>query len=258
MGTDTARLYLAPVDSVPGAQAVFNLLVTPPGGSGPWQDLVDPIWISQDELMVMAAKRHLVNANCPFTCAFDQDRTPLRDTLQLGIEIARIKLTGASAVITPITDATDAIAWSADRSDGNLYLLIQRAPFSEVFHESTADTVYQVGANGGLRTFRYGVPRVGSEVAYERLHGVAAAAGRVFISRSWRSAVEVAGLASIPVGTALYSDIIEILPDGSTRLIAPAVSWRWGQLSISSDGRRLLAEAVERNGSDIYLIDVAP
>jgi hypothetical protein len=73
------------------------------------------------------------------------------------------------------------------------------------------------------------------------------------MSRSWRTPVS-APLPTVPVGMDPVSDIVEVLADGSLRVIAPAISWRWGKLRLSPDGKYLYAEALERNGGDIYRI----
>jgi hypothetical protein len=36
------------------------------------------------------------------------------------------------------------------------------------------------------------------------------------------------------------------------------VSWRWGRLRLSLDGRYLYAEALEHTSSDIYRIEIGP
>jgi len=83
---------------------------------------------------------------------------------------------------------------------------------------------------------RYGVPVANSGRELERLHGVATGQGRVFISRSWRRPQDVVPN-SIPIGTPLQSEIIELLPDGSSRLIAAAPTCRWGRIQLSPDYR---------------------
>lgn len=254
-------LYLGQVDSIEGARKLLTLGERPLGASEPWLDLVAPTWIADDELLVLAARRFLVNSN---SCgdpgsehARDCDRTILRDTLPIGIEFARLRIGDAGATVLATMPAQDAIAWSLDRTNDQIRYIVQRPrpDLASVFHESLADTVFTVAVTGGTPIALYGT--AGDDGApLERLHGIASGNGRVFISRSWRSPTGATFI--IPPGTQLFSDISELMADGSLRTIAPAIGWRWGSLRLSPDGRHLLAEAVERTTSDIYQIEVGP
>jgi hypothetical protein len=225
---------------------------------------MDPVWVADNELMVMAVRRHLVNVNAcvPPDCGppwlnvpRDADRTPFRDTLSFGVEFARIRVEGAAVTITSIAPVDEAIAWSHDASAGLLHFVVQRtAPDDwDVYHESVADTLMAMPIAGGVATPIYGTPQVGSDHQLERLHGVASGDGRVFVSRSWRTP-DNAPLPWVPRFTPLESDIIEVMPDGALRVIANAVTWRWGKLRMSPDGRYLYAEGLERDGGNLYRI----
>lgn len=241
-----AALYLAPADSVQGAHVVLPLLRQPSGATAVWHDLIDPIWLDEQTLLVLAARRHLANIHeGQAPPPRDRDRTAPLDTIPLGIEFATIALHPAGAAVTSIAQAPNAIAWDLDRSTSTLHYIVQRANPGDVelYHESVADTVYSVPLAGGVATMRYGVPVANSGRELERLHGVATGQGRVFISRSWRRPQDV-GPNSIPIGTPLQSEIIELLPDGSSRLIAAAPTWRWGRVKLSPDGRTLYAEGI--------------
>jgi hypothetical protein len=139
-----------------------------------------------------------------------------------------------------------------------IHFIVQRprTDLESVFHESLADTVFALPLAGGAPVPVYGTLG-GDGAPLERLHGIASGGGRVFISRSWRGP-GIGAVQIIVPGTEMFSDISEILPDGTLRTIAPAISWRWGRIRLSPDGRHLVAEAVERTTSDIYLLDLQP
>jgi hypothetical protein len=44
------------------------------------------------------------------------------------------------------------------------------------------------------------------------------------------------------------------MPDGSVRVIATAVTWRWNKLRMSPDGLYLYAEGLDRGGGNLYRI----
>ncbi len=263
IGNPTSKrmgLYLGTVDSIAGSRLILPLGQRPPGASATWSELVSPTWLNDDEMLVLAARRHLVNSNgcgTPAEHARDCDRTPTRDTIPVGIEFARLRIDPAGATVVGTIPATDAIDWSLDRDNGLIHYIVQRPrlDLADVFHESLADSVYAVPMGGGTPTLRYGTAG-GDGPPLERLHGIASGHGRLFISRSWR-ANDVSPVI-VPPGAPLFSDISEVLPDGSLRLVAPAISWRWGRIRLSPDGRWLVAEALERTTSDLYLIEVAP
>ena len=262
-------LYLGNADSVAAARRLLSLGMRPAGGSATWDDLVDPVWIGDDEVLTLTVRRHLVNLLCrrephpgpPWTafCARDDDRVTDRDTIPLGVEFARIRVTPTGATVVWTAPADEAIAWGVDMSSGRLHYIVQRADPRDIegYHESLADTLYTIDLASGIRTARYGTfGPVFSPM--ERLHGVASGGSRVFISRSWRDPGTALPNGTYQWGTPLRSDISEVLADGTLRTIAPAISWRWGRIRLSPDGRHLLAEALDRDGGDIYLIEVAP
>jgi hypothetical protein len=263
-----AAYWIAPVDSIEGAVRLFDLLGIPPGATRAWGDIIDPVWVADDELMVMAVRRHLVTVNACLGSLCnpernwprDADRTALRDTVNLGVEFARLRVTGTDFTITPVAPVDEAIAWSYDQQEQLLHYIVQRTrdDDADVYHESIADTLVAMPAMGGATIPRYGTPEAGSSHLLERLHGVASGFGRVFISRSWRAVPDHAPLPYVPTGTPLESDIVELLSDGSIRPIANAVTWRWGKLRMSPDGRFLYAEGLERSGGNLYRIELAP
>lgn len=267
LASDSAAFYLAPTDSVRGQVKLFELLAQPPGATRVWGDIIDPVWVSDEELMVLAVRRHLVNVNacvrhvCPpqfpeRNWPRDADRTHWRDTLNVGVEFARIRVTGTDVTITPVATVEEVIAWSLDQHEESLHFIVQRtrSDDADVYHESLADTLMEMPAGGGVAASRYGTPEAGSSHLLERLHGVASGFGRVFISRSWRATPAHAPLPYVPTGTPLESDIVEVMPDGSIRVIAPAVTWRWNKLRMSPDGKYLYAEGLERGGGNLYRI----
>lgn len=259
MTSTRAGLYVGPLDSVAGSREVLRLMEQPAGASATWTDIIDPQWTSATELTGLAARRLIVNTNPCGTCPppRDSDRTPYKDTVFLGVEIVRLDVSSTPAVIRGAVPAFEAIDWSRDASTGALHYIVQRSDPADIDirHESVADTLMQVASPNAPPTALYGVPVAGSGRMLERLHGVTNGHGRVFISRSWRTPV-TAPLPTVPYGTDPLSEISEVLPDGSLRTVASGVSWRWGKLRISPDGRYLYAEALERNGADLYRVAI--
>jgi hypothetical protein len=256
MTSNDAGLYLAPTDSLAGAVRILSLLAQAPGASMSWDDLVDPVWLDDGTMMVLGAHRFLRNVGPrPAYVPRDLDRTPRTDTILLGLEFARINVSGGTASVVPIGPASGAIAWDLDSSTSSIHYIVQRTRSfdEEVYHESVADTLLRMPSNGGTGTPVYGVPVAGSDRLLEQLHGVASGHGRVFISRSWRTPANTPA-GPVQPGTPLESDIAEVLEDGSLVVIAPSVSWRWGKIRLSPDGRHLYAEALEHTASNLYRI----
>jgi hypothetical protein len=263
--SNQAGLYLAPADSVAGATKVLDLLGRPPGATEVWSQVMDPVALGPDEVVLLAGRRHLVNSDacsapeCVPARPRDRDRTPIRDTIPLGRELAWLHLTASGVTVTRTRPVPEAIAWSIDTAAGLVTLVTQAVATDpddgQYFHESVADSVWSQPIDGGPLGLRYATDPAHLVRRMERIHGVATGFGRLFLSRSWRRPADMPqGTAPVPVGTPLQSDIIEVLSDGTVRIVAPAVSWRWGALRLSPDGRSLLAEALERTSSDIYLI----
>jgi hypothetical protein len=260
-----AGLYLGPSDSVAGAAKQLDLLGRPPGATAVWSHVMDPIAIGPDEILLLAGGRHLVNSDscsspeCIPPRPRDRDRTAIRDTIPLGRELAWLRITESGLSITRVRPVPEAIAWSVDTAAGLVTIVTQAVATNpddgQYFHESVADSVWSQPIDGGALALRYATDPAHLVRRMERIHGVATGFGRLFLSRSWRHPSDMPqGTAPVPIGTPLQSDIIEVLSDGSVRIVAPAVSWRWGALRLSPDGRSLLAEALERTSSDIYLI----
>lgn len=264
MTSPDAGLYLAPADSLAGATRIMAFPSRPAGAGSVWEDLVDPVWVSNDELLVLAGDRFLANATgaCdPLDCngdwvPYDMDRTPLRDTIVVGVELARIRITAGAAMVVSTMPVPSSGTWSFDPSNGTAYVVSRHVhPLDDFVLESLADTVYAVNPALGQLTMRYGTSRISGNRSHERIHGIASGRGRVFVSRSWRGADAINAPNILP-GALLTSDIAELLPDGTLQPLVPAVSWRWGRLRLSPDGHYLYAEAVERIGGDIYRIEI--
>jgi hypothetical protein len=189
----------------------------------------------------------------------DKDRTFPRDTIPLGNELAWISVREGGISIDRTLPVPEAITWALDTAAGLVTLVTQatRPDDVEFFHESIADSVWSMPIDGGARQLRYATSAPGSGRLLERIHGVATGFGRLYLSRSWRLPAHVT-VGPIPIGTPLQGDIVQVLADGSLRVVAPTLSWRWGRLRLAPDGRSLLAEALDRTSSDIYLIPLEP
>jgi hypothetical protein len=261
MTSNSAGLYLAPVDSVAGAIEVLTLMERPTGALSVWQDMMDPVWIGPDDLMLVAGERFLAAATniCTAQCGgtsipYDLDRTTLRDTIVLGTELARLRIGNGTAAVTTTRSVPMVTAWSLDGSTATAYLVSRSvSPFDDFVMESIADTVFAVDPGGASLRPIYGTATIRGDEFLERIHGIAAGGGRVYLARSWRDTSFVGDFNILP-GADLESEISELLFDGSLRTVATAVSWRWGKLRLSPDGRFLFAEAVNRVGGDIYRI----
>jgi hypothetical protein len=247
---DSAAVYLTHVDSLPCARKVLALQRFPPGGDAAWDDLLDPVWLDTDQLLVVGARRQVLVPSCcaNCTCPRDPERFAGPDTVTVGVHLARLRLDQPTPQITLLGDATDAIAMAHDASTGDAVLAIQRALPDDPWHEPNADTIVRIPATGGARTVVYGWPRPDGFYR-EHLHGVAAGGGRIFASRSYRR-----GSLASPV----ESDLFEVMADGTLRSIAKAPVWRWGAIRLSADGRSLLAEGIDRTTSHIYRVEVGP
>jgi hypothetical protein len=266
MTSTAAGLYLGPQDSVAGALRVLRLLDRPAGALSVWGDLIDPIWVSDNELLTVAGARFLPNASSvcsPLQCfgefvPYDLSRTALRDTIALGYELARIRIVDGAATVVQTRPIPETVAWSYDASVGVAHVVSQSIrPFDDFVHESIADTVYALHPGGGEPNVVYGTTRLVAGRYLERVHAIASGHGRIFLSRSWQ-AESLATAQTIPNSAVPTSEISELLSDGSLRTVAPAVSFRWGRLRLSPDGRHLYAEALSRSSSDLYRIEVLP
>jgi hypothetical protein len=259
--SDSGGLYATRADTTMPHIKLMDLLAQPSGATRVWASIMNPVWVAENELLVMAVRHHLVNINAciPPGCIEvrnpprDGDRTTFRDTIPLGVEFARLHLDGSTVAVTSLAGVDDAIAWSHDASTDLLHYVVQRTNDPDLYHESVADTVMAMPVAGGSPTPRYGTPQPGTNHLLERVHGVASGHGRVFISRSWRTPGN-APLPVVPRGTPLESDIVELMPDGSLRVIAPAATWHWNKLLLSPDGKYLYAEGLERGGGTLSRI----
>lgn len=254
-------LHLGHPDSVAASRLLMPLGERPAGATATWDDLLDPVWIGDDEVLALAVRRFLVNVPCNRSsgyCPWDDERTHDRDTIPLGVEIARLRVSETAVTVEQTIPAFEAIAWAHDASTDEVHYIVQRARPDDVdvYHEAFADTLFTVPLSGGAATPRLGTvgPLFSPMV---RLHGVAAGGGRLYLSRSWNESGPD-GSGRFPQGTSVRSEISEVMPDGTLRPIAFAPTTRWGRIRLSPDGRHLLAEAIARTTSDIYLIAVQP
>jgi hypothetical protein len=263
-------LHLADPDSLAGAITALSLPGVAPGAQTLWNELIDPVWLNDEELLVLGGERFLRNIGPrPDVSARDLERTPRVDTVAYGTEFARLRFNGSGVQVTSLAVVSDVIAWHLDAADATMHYVVQRAAPGDLsaYRESVADTVFAMAVGGGASQVRYATSAGSTERALERIHGVASAGGRLFISRSWRLPDDVTP-GPVPIGTDLSSDIVEVLADGSTRVVATAPQWRWGRLALSADGRTLIAESIERVlrqpleetvwHSDLYRIDLTP
>lgn len=254
-----AALLLSATDSLTGQQKLMDLIAEPGGGTMRWDDLIAAGWLPTGELLAVGASRLLIPP-CGDSCPRDPVRYAGPDTVKLGTELARID--PQSGQLTSLASTFEAIAAGFDLALGRVVFAVQRAlpePL-DYWHEPISDTLYTVSIEGGTPSPIAGWPRADRPPS-EHLHGVAAGGGRVFISRSWRRENWTPGTYSLE----LFSDIAEVMPDGTLVPRVEAVGWRWGNLAMSPDGRWLVAESLNlvapaaakpRTEEDLYLIDL--
>lgn len=259
MPNDSSALYLDDADPGTNPVKISDLPVNLPGSARSWPDLMAPVWISENELLTLTAQRYPYwGTGCVEDCPKDLTRTRLIDTLRLGIELARIRFDGTTPTLLATFPTPHASAWTHDASTGTTYVLLRTVdPVDVTFLESTSDTIYRVSPGGSSREVVFGVDRL-DHPAFSRIHGIAASQGRLYASLSWPGVYDTASV-RVPPGLSLNSLIVEILPDGTRRTVANAVSHHWGDLAASPDGRKLVAESINLDGSsDLYLIGVDP
>ncbi len=229
-------LWVTPLDSVAGAQKVFDLrLTTPPGAPRRWDYLLDPQWISDTELAFIGTEVAYIPP-APF-----QDP----DTVYSGRDVATVRLDGGTPVITVLASLInlEALVWDAGASRFVLWY---------------ASGVYTLPATGGTPELFYGLPD--ADVAQGAvITGVAAAGGKVWIS--WSRTIPIS-----PTVARLESHISEVRSDGSRtelntriRMTEFGIPFQdegsWRRLTAAPDGSRLVAEGIGGpSGDDLYAL----
>lgn len=243
-------LYVGPRNRPQEATKVLDLLAIPPGASGSWWYLIDPVLSGDNELLTLAAGAFIGQ-----TIAFG----PV-DTVYQGVEIARIDLSTNPASVTSVVAAPNAVAWMLDRDAGLIYF--QRryysAPPGSGPTAIVADTVFRVPVAGGVPTAIFGAPPLDPGLIASGMNGFTVLEGRLLVSLyTTRPVPPSPGTPNPPPET--ESAILEVHADGSqARMyeLSSRTGDRWGRLAVRAGTTQIIAEARIGNSKDLYLLEV--
>lgn len=234
-----AALYVAPIDSLAGERKVFDLLEVVPGASRIWDYLLNPIWISDNELAFIGTQVDYIPPG-PFLDP---------DTIYVGLDLAKVRIDGATTVVTVLADLGNAQTLAYD-------------PTLSRFAFLRNDSVFTIGASGGAATFYFATSEVEDRTTFP-ITGLAAGGGKIWISWGFRDRIPInfsrtrslisevtssGGLIDLHVRDRITADTVVYRDDG-----------RWARLAASPNGRRLAAEGQggpTGASSDIYLFEL--
>jgi hypothetical protein len=216
---------------------VLTLLARPAGASDVWTYLLDPIATGDNELTVLAAR------------AFIGQRVAFGpvDTVYQGVEFARIDLATTPATVTSIAPAPDAVSWQLDENTGRIYYhrRYYSAPPGSGGSIVVADTVFRIPAGGGQAEAVWGrSPVTFPGILAQGMGGFGVGGGRLFVSVWDQRQPPASGNVIPPPET--QTRILEIV-DGEAITLRSELSNSqtiWTQLSVSRDGRYLVAARV--------------
>lgn len=220
----TGHLYQASVNSIVSPTLLVELMVPRLDAASSWDYLQGPVFTDTNQVTALAASI-AVNINCN-GCPFD--------TTWTGADLVRLTL-GSAPRLERVTPLLRAAFLSWDRS-------VERFFFGRDGRVETVPT------QGGEVRLVWQVPR--SPDRWDvTLSGVAAAAGRVATTFRW--------FQGDTAGSPLHSVIGVLNSDGGVvELRHDSNGVRWGELSLSPDGRRLVAERRVGTERDLYLFEL--
>ncbi len=212
--------YHAPAGSDPltASTALLTLLAAPPGGSEPYDYLLAPVFTRPREVTGLAVAVSVAETNCP-RCVWD--------TVYTGLDLVRLSLDapGTVEVLARVLGARF-LAW-----DGSV----------DRFFYGRADRIEAVPTDGGPAAIVWQLPR-SPDRGIPVLTGVAAGDGRVGVSWHYTD------------GDTRHSVIGLLRADGGVDEVVHSINGpRWGAISLSPDGNRLVAERTEGGQRDLYL-----
>lgn len=230
-------LYVVSIDSLAGTTRVFDLKQQPAGAPRRWDYLVNPVWISENEVAFIGTQVAYIPPG-PFLP---------EDTIYTGLDLAKVRLDGGTPQITVLADVSGATALAFD-------------PVASRFVFLRQDSLFTVPSTGGTATFHFALPDNPGEPNLG-ITGVAAGGGKIWIT--WGSSrttgttsyvltsriSEVGaggGLTTLHARERFYADGILAQNDGT-----------WERIAAAPDGSRLAIEG--RNaptGDDIYLLEL--
>jgi hypothetical protein len=216
----SGTLYRADGALLATAQPLVELMVAREEAAAPWDYLTGLVFTDSNAVtgLTMAIAVEQACGSCPF------------DTTWTGADLVRLPLDGSPRLqrIAPLLRAAY-LAWdrSADR-----------------FFFGRDGRIETVPTDGGEAVFVWQVPR--SPDRHDvTLSGVAAAAGRIAASFHWNQ------------DGASHSVIGMITPLGDVQELRHELDGpRWGEMSLSPDGRKLVAERRSGTERDLYLFEL--
>lgn len=203
----TASLYLADTAAITGAQRQFELLRRPDGASERYDFLHGLVPTADERAVTALAVSAIIDAPCP-VCDFD--------TTYVGVDLVRIPLdaSGAVEVIAPLP-AARFLGW--DRALGTFFF-------------ARHGRVESIAATGGTPTLVWQAPR-SPDRERVTITGLGVGARRMAVSWSWEE-------------RGAHHSVVGLLgEDGEVAVLDHQVDGaRWGELALSPDGTRLVAE----------------
>lgn len=229
-----AALYVAPVDSLADERKVFDLIITSaPRG---WEYLLDPVWVSEDELAFIGAKVDYI-VLVPFAPP---------DTIYTGLDIAKVHIADGTPTVTLLATVNNASALAFDPSTDRFVFL-------------RGDSLFTLPAEGGVPSFLFTLPESTTEFG-RSIDGVAAGGGKVWISwtRTTQDGSTTRTTSSISeVGTGGTLTTLHARERTINGGITTSDQGTWGRIAASPDGSRVVAEGIGGpTGRDLFLLEV--
>jgi hypothetical protein len=220
----SGRVYQSTVKSIADPVLLAELMVPYPDAAAPWDYLTGPVFTADDAVMGLATAID-VNVNC-LNCAFD--------TTWTGADLVRLSLTGTPR-LERVARLHRAAFLSWDRSAGRFFF-------------GRDGRIETVPTNGGEVRFVWQVPR-SPDREDVTLTGVAAGAGRIAASFQW--------MQGDTIGSPQHSVVGLVVADGTVlELSHESTGVQWGEISLSPDGRKLVAERRVGTERDLYLFEL--
>jgi hypothetical protein len=209
--------YLGDTAAIVNPRPLVELMIPYDGATFPYDYLTGPVFTGPDEVTALAASIAVTQAcgSCPF------------DTTFTGADLVRLSL-GGTASLRALARLQGAAFLSWDRS-------------ADRFFFGRAGKVETVPTEGGEASLVWQVPR-SPDRRDVLLTGVAAGRGRVAVSWRWFQ------------HDTLHSSLALLTPEGSPETLRHEIGGvQWGELSLSPDGRSLVAERRDGADRDLYL-----
>lgn len=218
-------VYQASIASIDTPRPLVELMVPRDGAAAPWDYLTGPVLTAPGELTALATAI-TVSVSCQ-DCTFD--------TVWTGANLVRLSFDEEAPTLRSLASLHRAAFLSWDRQVGRFFF-------------GRDGRIETVPTNGGAARFVWQVPR--SPDRHDvTLSGVAAGAGRVAAAFHW--------LKGDTLGSPLHSVVGILAADGTViELSHDSTGVRWGEMSLSPDGRKLVAERRIGTERDLYMFEL--